>query len=106
MTYSTSAQYFENLLENPSDYNRDIAVSAMQMLEKAYHFADLSMDMFTMSQENESESEYWWRECMEYDQRSRGILDAYEILTNRPVANGRSSIKFEIECLKEICEEL
>lgn len=106
MTYNTSAQYFENLLENPSDYNRDIAINALKMLERAYNFADKSMDMFNMSQESESENDYYWNQSALYEQRSRGILDAYEILTNRTIANVRSSIKFEIDYMKEICEEL
>lgn len=69
-----------------------------EILNKALYYANFSMDAFTRYQE--TDDAFDWGNCMEYDKRAWGLLDAYEILTGREVVNIISAIEDEISTLK------
>ena len=94
------AEYFENLVKNPNEYKNDIVRNTLAILEEARKYAKFSMDMFTRYQESNDEDD--WHVSIEYDKRARGLLDAYQIITDREVVNIVSSIKFEIDVYKEM----
>ena len=90
--------YFMELVENPAEYQDDIVLNTLAILDKALKYAGYSMDMFTRYQETDYESD--WQASMEYDKRARGLLDAYQIITGREVVNAVSTIRMEIDAYK------
>lgn len=90
--------YFAELVENPNEYQDDIVLNTLAILEAALKWAEYSMDMFARHQETNDEDD--WRACSEYDRRARGLLDAYQIITGREVVNIVSSIRQEIDVYK------
>lgn len=69
-----------------------------EILNKALTYANISMDAFKRYQE--TNDAYDWNNSMEWDRRARGLLDAYEIITEREVVNIVSAVEYEISILK------
>lgn len=88
--------YFENMVKSfeASEYANDIPCSAIQILTKALAYQNMSMTMYDLYVESKSDDD--WKAVCENDQRSKGLLDAYMIITNREVLNIRQAIFEEI----------
>lgn len=92
--------YFENMIESfeGSDFQLDAAFAARDMLVHALDWQNKSLKDFMLSKEavDDSDDRMYWAMSCEANERARGLLDAYKILTNREVVNSSYAIKDEL----------
>lgn len=103
----TEMAYFEERIINPEEFKFDFLYDALTILKTALEEQEKSLCNFTMSEEAETQetSNFYWRMCREYNERAKGMLIAYEIMTTRHVTNTTYAIKEEIKYVKQIDEQ-
>lgn len=95
--------YFENLVATPENFKLDLIYNAREILLKASEEQRLSSKYFENSREH-CDDETYWRLCLAADQKAKGLLTAYKIITGRDVVNGIYSIECEIRWIEDTFE--
>ena len=96
--------YFENMVATPEQFKLDLVYNVREILMKAAEEQNVSMLNFQYSQDEKNNEDLWWRMSCEANERSRGLLDAYEVITNRKVYNYRTAIEEEIKWIDDTFE--
>ena len=100
---TNSDTYLSNLVRNTT-YGLDLAFDMIEILKKAVEWQEFSMANYRLSQEEPEGTELfnaYWRAVCEADERSQGLLDAYQIISCRIVLNYDSAIKDEIRWIED-----
>lgn len=93
--------YFESLVDSVADDSKhSLIYSALQILKAALELQESSMKWFERSEDatDAEAAEVAWNTCMKRDEKSKGLLQAYRLLTDREVPATCPCIR------KEICE--
>lgn len=78
----------------------ELVTVASRILKAALDLQETSLMWFERSQEEcdgSTTSEMFWTMCREANERSKGLLDAYQILTDSEVVGTRYAIQEEID---------
>lgn len=96
--------YFTNMVSSfyNSDFQNDVIYAARDMLVKALENQKESMKYFNMS--SDDDADIFWAMSCEANERAKGLLLAYQILTNRKVINISSVIEDEIRSFDDLFE--
>ena len=67
-----------------------MTIKLVNILEAAKFYNDCSMKMYNLAEKAEQENnredyEIYWKWCCELDERCKGLLEAYEILTGKKI---------------------
>ena len=95
--------YFENMVATPNEFALDLVYNAREILLKAAEEQRFSMKWFEESQANNEDEIYWKMSC-DANERAKGLLIAYKIITNREVLNFSSDIEREIRWIEDTFE--
>lgn len=92
--------YFENMVATPEAFKLDLIYNAREILAKAAEEQNMSMIYFIRSEED-NDGELWWKISREHNEIAKGLLIAYEIITNRKVYNYSTAIEEEIKWIED-----